>query len=196
MKNAKIFSAVILLALTCCKDNSVETISTKTTIPILPLSIGNTWRVKITFPNPDTTIYDSTYVVKDTTIQNEKWFQVSTINLMQRTLDYLINRTDGLYVIPGSAPSQVFMLAKYPAKKGDEFLQGAIPMFVLSVNDTVQVPAGKIVCYHYGYGAAPLYLEELWYAPNIGLVRQNEYTIFQNARQLFGTIELVSYKIN
>ena len=166
-------------------------------MPILPLALGNTWNVKITDADSiPMTAYDSIYVVKDTTIQNEQWYQVLSIHIMGRNQDYLINRSDGLHQFVKNNSPQFSLSLKSPAEKGDEFKTWDIPMIVLSISDTVQVPAGKFICYHYGYGNSPYYLAEYWYAPNIGLVKEEEYTLYQNVRNKLGTIELVSYKIN
>ncbi|MEI6089773.1 MAG: hypothetical protein WCR42_04935 [bacterium] len=87
---------------------------------IMPLKVGNIWVYKVTELNDDGSTksmwYDTTYVIKDTIINSEKWFLTADPNYSFNTEKVCLTNTDvGLYV--NDMKCFCYSLrAEYPAK--------------------------------------------------------------------------------
>ena len=175
--------ALFALAFQGCKSSSPSGPSTSSpSNAIFPLTVGNSWTVRITDPQqPSRPAIDSIVVLSDTLITGETWHSVRFVASLGPVHDYFINRAIGLYeFITGNSPQTTLWL-KYPAVAGDTSSEWLYRWTVLSTVDTVVVPAGSFVCYHYAY-----YFGDTWFAPNVGFVKSTDQ---------FGTIELLSYHL-
>ena len=182
----------LLSSLTGCdKSGIVDHGSEVTNSTIMPLAIGNVWRLKCTQTLPDSTriVYDSIYLLNDTIIQAQRSFRVDLAEGTGPYQSFLNIRPNGLYIISVYDSMQFTLLFKCPAEIGDQYDSWGGRMTVLSTTDTVQVPAGKFICYHYTSGYAPNYFSDYWYAPNIGFVKEEDH-------QFLSTKELIGYILN
>ena len=183
---------LIFISLTGCeKSGTVDHGSEVTNSPIMPLAVGNVWRLKCTQTLPDTTriVYDSIYILNDTIVQDQRTFRVDLAEGAGPYQSFLFIRPNGLYSLSVNDSIQFTLRFKCPAETGDQYDSWGGRMTVLSTSDTVQVPAGTFICYHYISGYAPNYFSDYWYAPNIGFVKEEDH-------MFLSTMELIGYRLN
>jgi hypothetical protein len=185
MRHIILFLAMMSL-ISCNKDEGPTGSSNTGSGGIIPLKIGNSWTFRITSASGTFTATNS--INQDTTINNEKWFLVGSNT-------WGTNRADGFWFIKGTNPP--LLAYKYPASVGDS-CQAAyyLSTKILSINDTITVPAGRFPCYKYqsnrtDYPDHRLEMIE-WYAPNIGPVRIKQYS----SGNLSSVSELTAYTLN
>ena len=173
MKHYLILSIVFLLMLgltSCKKNNNPVDNSNNPTSQIFPLAVGNEWVIQVI--NYDTTgsIFntkmDTIKILRDTTIQSEKWFIGFGI---------ITNRSDGLYDLQSGTTNEISLKYKFPATVNSNYTYRGMQTTVLGVSDTVSVFAGNYVCYHYRQGVAGVSYNEWYCALNVGLVKGNYY---------------------
>jgi hypothetical protein len=192
--NRKIIVLLLLILLVdsgCKKDNPIKTGDNTSPTIIMPLSVGNQWILKITnadSSNPVTAI-DTMSVEKDTTINGELWFHLRFLGVFGDVNLILTNRADGLYEFYHANSPQVSLWLKYPSAPGAQYVHNN-PIEVISINDTIIVPAGQFVCYHY---SSTFY--DYWFSPNIGVIKYEEYVGLYKGTKI-GTFELQKYYIN
>ena len=184
MINIKLYCLLsfLLLLIACNKNQTTE--ATVQSGEIIPLKVGNTWTTKYTsydsLGNTIRTSLDSFKIVRDTLIENEKWF--SPTSLISNT--HYCNRGDGYYTRYqefGSTDKSITLLWKYPAIISDSFYIPDTYIFVVSTSDPIVVAAGNFVCLQYkwkytgwpyqkdvGYGQA-------WICPNVGIIKSLGY---------------------
>ena len=179
---------LIVISIISCKSNSpTEVINKSSDNEIMPLKVGNQWIIKESNPNSLTQfVYDTISVIRDTVLDNQQWF-ISYSGLGHGRPIYK-NTVNGLLEYDSNG---AVIRLKYPVAGGTTYNFNDQIVKVLSVNDTIDVPAGKFVCYHYDFG-----LMEYWYSPKIGLVKSQEYVEYQSGiRKIINISELKSYKI-
>jgi hypothetical protein len=177
----------LILGITSCKKNSnpVDNSNNPATT-IFPLSVGNEWIVQVI--NFDTTgsIYytdlDTIRILRDTTIQSEKWYMGYGI---------ITNRSDGLYDFEAGTTNEMSLVYKFPATVNYEYTYRGTPMIVLGISDTVSVFAGNYVCYHYREGITGVSYTDRYYAPNIGFVKADCYNPLASG----GVYKYLSYSL-
>ncbi len=172
-----------------CKDHDTNPLVIADVI--YPLTIGNTWIFKVlsydTLGNQYELMPSQILITGDTVIQGQQCY-----------LGYetYFNRSDGLYCFTGDSGSPFALLYKYPAKVGDSYSEGNRTITVVSVNDTITVPAGTFVCYHYEVLAPYADTEERYLAPKIGLVMVESYHPLSGGRKYKAfSQELTSYTV-
>lgn len=195
MKNFKfLLIPLVLIALASCKKS--ETTEDPVTIPdLIPLKIGNTWNYRSTMQDTIITNHFNK-VIRDTTILGETWSVMtydSDINVI------LKNKADGLWFMnPTKSMNGIAILYyKYPVPAGTQYTTSdGVDVKVVSVNESVTVPMGTFVCYHYTttYGNFEVYQE--YYCPGKGLVKLEKYYIDGEINVLKDKIELVSAVLN
>jgi hypothetical protein len=141
-----ILSLVTLLLASCSEQSNPTGSGTSSSNQIMPLAVGNSWTTRVTFYDTTGAVanLDSSTIkiVRDTTIQNEKWFADSSGILYT-------NRSDGLWM---KWASSTVLVAKYPASLGDTFTTGVfndMTATVLSMDTSITVPKGTFRCYRY-----------------------------------------------
>jgi hypothetical protein len=175
-KSNSILIIFLSIIFTTCEDS--VTTNNEVLNPIVPLEIGNVWTHRIEWYDTTGalthTIYDSSTIVSDTIIQNERWFIWSNI---ARTIT--TNRKSGYWYRFGDLS---YLVLKYPVRKGETYKYGNGPdiylnVTVLSVDSVISVPAGDFSCivYEWRNSYGPLSSIEC-YAPNIGMVRYDRYS--------------------
>jgi hypothetical protein len=171
---------ILLLFLSIIFTTCEDSVSTNNEVlnPIVPLEIGNAWSHRIEWfdstGNLTQTFYDSSAIISDTIIQNERWFIWSNI---ARTIT--TNRKSGYWYRFGNTS---YLVLKYPIKKGETYKYGNDPniyldVTVLAIDSVISVPAGDFSCiiYEWRNSYGPLSSIEC-YAPNIGMVRYERYS--------------------
>ncbi|HOP06596.1 MAG TPA: hypothetical protein PLF13_04815 [candidate division Zixibacteria bacterium] len=166
---------------------------------ILPLVIGNQLVSQYTEYNSSgqvtATGTSTTGCVGDSLINDTLWFKVEdSYDGYDTTL--WVNRDDGAWSIADTLSPPQYLALKYPAEVGDSWSIDLITMHVSAVDVSVTVPAGTFVCYYYT-ATVPLYgtMGRIWAAPNIGIVKAEQYAINFLSTYLEVSYELESYTI-
>ena len=212
MSKEKLLFGLIALALfvtliSSCKkdDNPVGANPPIGDSYIWPLKLGNVWIYKITEYDTAGIIiqarFDTTKILRDTTISNEKWYQLSESRY------FLTNRTNGLWALDLSLPSpSPELLLKYPGLVGDGWnyrVPGGGPdslrVTIVSTSTPITVPAGNYSCYFYRFTEQSLPTRaksEDYFAPNVGPVLE-EYFESTTSGSLYKKrrLELISYTL-
>ncbi|MCK9422730.1 MAG: hypothetical protein M0Q38_09035 [Bacteroidales bacterium] len=190
--NALFVIFFLLLLISCRKEYSPTPFQTQ----IFPLNVGNHWTFQTTIADSTHTIHVND-VLKDTLINQEQWF-ILTYDTVIRTV--CRNTARGWwYIFEGKSPSVMKsdLFWKYPSTVNDQYLTAdSSYVTIVSVNETVKVPAGIFNCYHYhmvhykqGYEC------EEYLAPGYGLVKHTVYAPGTGTSKIAETTELVSYKL-
>jgi hypothetical protein len=135
---------------------------------IIPLAIGNQWVTHTaswdSAGRPSVTMVDSTRILRDTTLQLERWF-------VDKAGNCATNRTTGYWILSNSTP---MMLLKYPAVLNDLYMFGTDTVRVVSLDTTVAVAAGtfQCICYKVTYTTQAVAHQILLASLNIGLIRR------------------------
>jgi len=166
--NTKLFFVSILLVLFSpgCDENSTNG-SLSTTSYIIPLALNNSWTYKMemydSLGNIDTIQTFTLVVIRDTTINSEKWYSFSP-----QTVGYT-NRSDGYY----SYSEQPILEYKYPAIAGDSIVVTQyLTRRVLSTNKSISVNGNNYTTYEYFDSYNTTSTQWTTYiVPNVGQVR-------------------------
>lgn len=172
---------------------------------IMPLKVGNSWLGTLTDYDSNGVIVQvdtlKLGVLRDTTISDEKWFIVGTINEginKVGTFNVMSHRNDGIWLANCRPPDgQPCLLYKYPAVAGDNYDFGPEVLAivtVLSTNRIVSVPAGQYRCYCYSFdydlsaidygGVTRISLTEMMcLAPDVGLVKTELYHAYNGGAE-------------
>ena len=183
-----LLSAIFSLGIVsgCKTQVPVEPQEAKTT-PVVPLTVGNKWIVRMTDHTSNSAFTDSIVVIKDTSIYNEQWFSMPSFSLFGRDTNYYTNRSDGLYKLINDT-ARLFL--KNPTGAGQSYFLIQTHVKVVSTQDTLVVPAGQFICYHYDLGG----FDQYWYAPGVGVIRQEQYN-YSGTWNKLSTIDLLAYSI-
>jgi hypothetical protein len=188
MKQYLILSFVffVMLNLTSCKKNNPIESTNNPTTQIFPLVVGNEWIIQVTNYDTNGTIFsqvmDTIKILRDTTIQTEKWF----IGFGIKT-----NRSDGLYDFQAGTSTEASLIYKYPATVNFGYTYRNTPTTVVGISDTVSVFAGNYVCYHYRQEVTNASYSDLYLAPNVGLVKADFYNPLDGG----GVYKYLSYSL-
>jgi hypothetical protein len=194
--------SLIVAVLTGCKkdDNPVNTDTV--TGALMPLKIGNFWVFETTYYDTSGSIMgvDTTgfMVVRDTTINNEKWY---FIGFDSTAKEMISNRSNGLWYarLASGTDSAIapYLYAKYPASVNYSWLlSDSSKVKVMSIDTSLALPTipdTNFRCYLYGHiekGATrSLYFKFI--APGIGFVRDAAYDTTASGRMyLYGQRDL------
>jgi hypothetical protein len=166
---------------------------------IFPLTIGNEWLSSYTEYNTSGGIIDAgtsaTRVVGDSTVNDWLWhIVVDSMTGGGRSL--WTNREDGLWWYTDTSAVQEALVLKYPANTNDTYPYYDLTVRVASTNAIVTVPAGQFTCYYYELDA-PIVgtIGKIWAAPNIGLVKAEQYNLNIIWLYLQMRVELESYQL-
>jgi len=163
---------IVLFLLEACDKNNVSNpvAPPDPSNSIFPLRVGNRWTVQTT--NYDTTgavVYtqeDSIRILRDTTIQNERWYVGYGI---------LTNRVDGLYDYQPGSSSPASLKFKYPVSAPFSYLYRGVTAKVLSTTDTVSVQAGTFICHLYRTGIDSVSYFDDYYSTGVGLIKRESF---------------------
>ncbi len=166
----------------------------------MPLAVGNMWEYYVskfdTFPMPATHYYDTVQIVRDTLINAEQWF------VDQDGVGYT-NCSDGLWR-KIRLNQDAHLALTFPGNIGDEslFIWELLYWIDISIDDMdtlISVPAGDFHCILYkGWSFGPLSCQNdhyIFYAPDIGLIKNELYRKNCNLAGLRERWELVSYNL-
>jgi hypothetical protein len=164
--------SLALLPLLACEENDTTTgtppIDQSTTI--FPLTVGNKWIIDVTnYDSVGAMVYsrrDSIRILRDTTIQQETWYIGYGI---------LTNRTDGLYDYQAGTTSAISQRFRYPAAAGTSYPYRGVTVKILSIAETITVPAGTFVCYRYRTGIDSVAYSDEYLARGVGLVKSESF---------------------
>jgi hypothetical protein len=183
MKNIIYVLLVLFLAGCGGEENELNTdtpegvIETRVgTGKIIPLAAGHKWIYEVRAL--DTTVnalrafrVDTFHVVRDTTINNGRWFEIDGLD---RDRGLGTNLPDGFwYARAGENP---FLFAKYPAAIGDTFTSkiGRVEAktTVVATDLKITTAAGDFFCYKYVQKIGPMEMTTHYYfAPGVGLIK-------------------------
>jgi hypothetical protein len=139
---------------------------------IYRLEYGSNWEYNTQYEGAARIEAHFNNVVKDTTINNEKW---TVLSYDDSVFSYVKNKADGLYFNTKNKTTGIWSSAlyyKYKATVGETYTNSDnVKIDVVSINDTISVPAGIFVCYKYRlkYSESLTTLE--YCSPNIGLIK-------------------------
>ncbi len=191
MKAIACILVMLTLLVACGKDDSTNP---GPATQIMPLKIGNTWSYsRATFDaNGNTVAFDTLTetIVRDTIINNERWYiALLTAGDSSRT-DLMTNRADGLW---GRRHDEDFIAINYPMAVGDTFDQGGLVMTLESDTSSTTVPAGDFTCYKYHLYGYNIDIYN-YYSPGIGQIMLRIYDVETNP-YLENKAELLSYHL-
>lgn len=165
---------------------------------IVPLAIGNQWLSHVTQYNSSGGIIDefeaSTIVTGDTVINDSTWYLVD--DNAAGLGGILTNMDDGAWTyFPDSTPAAALVL-RYPASAGQSYPYYSVTVNIDATNASVTVPAGTFSCYYYRL-SAPIIgtVGKIWAAPNIGVIKAEQYDLDFITVYLAARVELLSYGI-
>jgi len=200
------FFALALLSVLwigACSKNDSNPVTPNSSGGVFPLAVGNKWLLqKYTYDNASggmkASSVDTMKIVQDTLIRNEKWFTTGNGS-------YMTNRTGGTWLYDANTSMQLYL--KYPAQVDDSYrvIQGdsvnsydTMLVKMLSINQSVTVPAGTFSCmtYQITYASSKT-IRTLQFAPGKGLVfKQTEGENPVNGEVIVLTkSELMSYSV-
>lgn len=166
---------------------------------ILPLAIGNQWLTSVTEYNESgqtTAEYTAIgTVVGDSTIEDRTWYlMVSDTAGADSSL--WTNKDDGAWAWTDSAGAPEALMLKYPTNPGESYPVYYVTVTVESISTSITVPAGTFDC-HYYRAHIPIYgtIGKIWAAPNVGVVRAEEYGLTLFGTYLSRDVELLSYSL-
>lgn len=172
--------ALFVLILSCSSPIENSDNQNQEYLPIMPLAVGNYWIIQ-TFADT----LDSTVVISDTTIVNEKWFIV----VIRGKRSILTNRSDGLYSYENTSWFQgARLVLKYPINTAakfqtsfwwnDSLIQGSAS--AINIDTHFIIPPESYQCVHYLRDSMAVVYSSitksffwplnLFYAPGIGFV--------------------------
>ncbi|MGB2868359.1 MAG: hypothetical protein WBD36_07910, partial [Bacteroidota bacterium] len=128
----------------------------------------------------DTTIF---ILVRDTMIQNEKWY---FIGFNASATELLTNRSDGLWYMRtqlSQPPPALF--AKYPANVNDAWVgPDSASAKVVAKDLSVSVPHGTHSCYHYTFADNPSQFVSMarYFLPGSGLIKDDFFSTTASGR--------------
>jgi hypothetical protein len=189
-----------------CKkdDNPVNQGGTNPTV-LMPLKIGNQWIYRAVsldslgnVQNSDTSTFK---IVRDTSIQNEKWYFIGRDSTAR---ELLTNRSDGLWYMrltsSGTVAQSVVLFAKHPANVNDTWLgPDSTTAKLLAKNVSVTVPQGTYSCFQYTYANKNTQdLQQTKYFPvGVGFVRDEFYSKTSSGQSyVAGRRELIGLSLN
>ena len=153
MRKYVIASLIFLLTIGCSTKSPLEP-----EIPnIMPLKVGNSWDYLLStydaFGNETQVGSIIETVMGRVSIDSEAWFLLEDISTSSDTETYyLANRRDGSWA-RDSINASPELYIKYPMSVGDTFEMGGFlgggAVEVVSLDETVVVPAGSFKCVHF-----------------------------------------------
>jgi hypothetical protein len=167
---------------------------------ILPLTIGNQWITNVIEYNENGQVVDeytgTGIVVGDTVINSWNWYFLESDTGMTTDTSSWTNKTDGAWARTDSTGEPETLMLKYPAIAGESYPVYDVTVTVESIDASVTVPAGTFTCYYYRMHI-PIFgtIGRVWAAPNIGLIRAEEYGLTLFGTYLAKEIELESYNL-
>ena len=182
---AAVLTIGLALQSACDKDNPVSQGGGATIL--MPLKVGNQWTYLLkAYDTSGTAMVTDTItfaLLRDTTIQNEKWYFIVA---GASAVELLANRPDGLwYRRIGPDGQSPVLFAKYPASVNDTWIGiDSSTARVVSTNAGISVPKGTYTCFHYTY--ADKYYQFVtsarFFAVGIGFVRDEYYNLTNSGR--------------
>lgn len=154
-------------ALTAPINNIELPAPTAASASIIPLAVGNSWTIRISYWDLDgklrTSRYETSRIVGDTIIDGERWFVMSG----DGWYNLCANKVNGFYKLNSGTK---VLHVKYPAKVGDSYHGPSGETKVVSLNANISVPKGSFVCYQYRVSGPEGARLDLYYSPGVGLV--------------------------
>jgi hypothetical protein len=182
---------MLTLLFACGKDNSTNP---GPTTQIMPLKIGNSWTFsRATFDaNGHTVIIDTLTetIVRDTIINNERWYIALLSSGDSSRTDLMTNRADGLW---GRRYDEAFIAINYPMAVGDTLGDDGLFMTLESDTTSITVPAGDFSCYNYHLFGSNIDIYN-YYSPGIGQIMLRIFDVEYNP-YLKNKAELLSYHL-
>jgi hypothetical protein len=166
---------------------------------ILPLAVGNQLVSHYTEYNPSGQVTETgtstSTVVGDSVIGDTLWYLVEdTYDGVDTSL--WANFDDGAWSVVDTASPPEQLMLKYPATVGDTYGYDQITVHVDDLDASVTVPAGTFTCYYYRVTVPVLgTIAKIWAAPNIGVVKAEQYDLYLFSMYLKVRFELESYTI-
>ncbi|OGU63925.1 MAG: hypothetical protein A2499_03580 [Stygiobacter sp. RIFOXYC12_FULL_38_8] len=192
MKKLILFTLFLILILVSCK-NEDSIVNQNTLHELVPLKIGNWWAFqRINYDstgNAVSTFIDTMKVLRDTVIQNERWFITNYYGIYR-------NATNGVRFWDSTNNSSYVYL--YPVKEHDMFVMGSAIVEVISTNEKLKVPYGDISCVHYKATFSSLNNFHINYylSPGIGFVSlEGPARTISGRSYLYYREQLVSYSL-
>jgi hypothetical protein len=174
---------LIFIIISGCRNNvslnepptSNDTITSQK--EIWPLALGNTWTY-------DVFIYDSTgnvrqsasgsiSVVRESVINNSKWYQISTSDW------WFANRDSGLYL---RIDTDTCLYFKYPGNVKDSSY--VIPYgsysTIFSTDTSITTKSGKYSCYAYNVNRG---FFTRYFSVGVGIIKEEQYLLTNSGRR-------------
>jgi len=178
MKERLIILLTFVLFIGGCKKDESNPVENElnTNQVLIPLTVGNHWKYFRTFYDSSGIILNqdsiSCTVEKDTTFNNEKWYQTSW--------GFLKNKTDGVYQYFSSSSNvqgieYSTLQWVYPSSENYNYkplgANGTIKL--MSINESYTTPTKTFQCYHFRitYDNSNGYQQDYYFCPGVGYVK-------------------------
>jgi hypothetical protein len=182
---------MLTLLFACGKDNSTNP---GPATQIMPLKIGNFWTYSRTTFNTNGNIvaFDTLTetIVRDTIINNERWYIALLSSGDSSRTDLMTNRADGLW---GRRHDEDFIAINYPMTVGDTLSDAGLFMTLESDTSSITVPAGDFTCHNYHLFGYNIDIYN-YYSPGIGQIMLRIFDVEYNP-YLTNKAELLSYHL-
>lgn len=183
---------IFCLLIICLFVNSICTVLAKEKDEIIPLAVGNEWTYAVYSPSWKNDTITKMKITGDTIIKGEKWYNLNTDDLENVLCK---NDGNGLWQIVNKMYVTPNLALKYPAKVNEEYKANIFTIKILSIDNDIEVLAGKFNCYSY------LIIndteEELVMniSPGIGIIKMINKNLNEKESGREDFVELKSYKL-
>lgn len=165
---------------------------------LINLNIGTWFVTDVTEYNTSGGIIDEyqivSTVIADTIISDSVWMVIEDTTSTDH--ECAVNREDGVWNWSDTLNPPEALALKFPAITGESYPYYEATVYVESINASITVPAGTFSCYYYRVDAPVIgTLAKIWCAPNIGIIKAEEYGINLIWAYLKTKTELVSYSL-
>ncbi len=133
-----------------------------------------------------------TTIYSDTLIGDSTWMVLEDASSSSH--QYAVNRDNGVWYWSDTLSPPEALALKYPATAGENYPFYEATITVVSTNASVTVPAGTFSCYYYEANVPIIgTIAKFWCAPNIGIIKAEEYGLNIIWPYLKTKTELVSF---
>jgi len=138
--------SILCLLIICLFINSICTAHAKEKDEIIPLAVGNEWTYNVYNTSWKNDTIRKMKITGDTLVNGEKWYILNTDDLENVLCK---NDGNGLWQIVSKMYVTPNLALKYPAKVNEENKADIFTIKILSIDNDIEVLAGKFNCYSY-----------------------------------------------
>jgi hypothetical protein len=212
---------IFLIFITACDSDETTTPDgshngMSDTNAVMPLKVGNWWEYRFFEPEKHNTFYTRTTITGDTTINGTQYFIADSLLVFEYFgRNYpLANVKEGLWVDLSKYGMTSHLVLKYPCKAGDTFepstwMRGDDTISgiwsVVDIDTLITIDAKQHHCIRYQQddifadakwpAGMPYHRMIIYDAPNVGIIRQENYFYTGSEYQQFALVDLIATNV-